>query len=60
MEELDNSTFQGRLLHILPAKHRETSDKQVSVAWSFLSFGLQTCNIFCDPETNMAHFFQQE
>uniref|UniRef100_A0A1J3HU11 Multiple RNA-binding domain-containing protein 1 n=1 Tax=Noccaea caerulescens TaxID=107243 RepID=A0A1J3HU11_NOCCA len=30
MEELDNSTFQGRLLHILPAKHRETSDKQVN------------------------------
>ncbi|KAL1195109.1 Polyadenylate-binding protein 6 [Cardamine amara subsp. amara] len=30
MEELDNSTFQGRLLHVLPAKHRETSDKQVN------------------------------
>ncbi|EOA16005.1 hypothetical protein CARUB_v10004134mg [Capsella rubella] len=30
MEELDNSIFQGRLLHILPAKHRETSDKQVN------------------------------
>jgi multiple RNA-binding domain-containing protein 1 len=30
MEELDNSSFQGRLLHILPAKHRETSDKQVN------------------------------
>ncbi|XP_010434383.1 PREDICTED: multiple RNA-binding domain-containing protein 1 isoform X3 [Camelina sativa] len=30
MEELDNSIFQGRLLHILPAKHRETSDKQLN------------------------------
>ncbi|CAN8274460.1 unnamed protein product [Cochlearia groenlandica] len=30
MEELDNSIFQGRLLHIMPAKLRETSDKQVS------------------------------
>ncbi|CAL9226089.1 unnamed protein product [Arabidopsis halleri] len=30
MEELDNSSFQGRLLHVLPAKHRETSDKQVN------------------------------
>ncbi|XP_010529287.1 PREDICTED: multiple RNA-binding domain-containing protein 1 isoform X2 [Tarenaya hassleriana] len=27
LEELDNSIFQGRLLHILPAKQRETSDK---------------------------------
>ncbi|XP_010529286.1 PREDICTED: multiple RNA-binding domain-containing protein 1 isoform X1 [Tarenaya hassleriana] len=30
LEELDNSIFQGRLLHILPAKQRETSDKQVT------------------------------
>ncbi|ESQ55405.1 hypothetical protein EUTSA_v10024436mg [Eutrema salsugineum] len=30
MKELDNSIFQGRLLHILPAKHRETSDKLVN------------------------------
>uniref|UniRef100_A0A565CFH3 RRM domain-containing protein n=1 Tax=Arabis nemorensis TaxID=586526 RepID=A0A565CFH3_9BRAS len=32
MKELDNSIFQGRLLHILPAKHREMSDKQVNDA----------------------------
>ncbi|KAF8102905.1 hypothetical protein N665_0190s0022 [Sinapis alba] len=29
MEVLDNDFFQGRLLHVLPAKPRETSDKQV-------------------------------
>ncbi|XP_019090452.1 PREDICTED: multiple RNA-binding domain-containing protein 1-like [Camelina sativa] len=30
MEELDNTAFQGRRLHILPAKPREKSDKQVN------------------------------
>ncbi|CAH2078516.1 unnamed protein product, partial [Thlaspi arvense] len=30
MEELDHSIFQGRLLHIMPAKHRETSTIQVN------------------------------
>ena len=28
LEELDNSDFQGRLLHVLPAKEKSSSDQQ--------------------------------
>lgn len=42
MEVLDNDFFQGRLLHVLPSKPRVTFDKQVSVSFPFLSFGLKS------------------
>lgn len=45
MERLDNQTFQGRLLRILPAKHRE---KQVSVAQFYVSVFNLEIYIFVD------------
>lgn len=48
MEVLDNDFFQGRLLHVMPAMPRKTSDKQVSVVLPFLSFCLHTCNILLE------------
>ncbi|PSS01112.1 Multiple RNA-binding domain-containing protein, partial [Actinidia chinensis var. chinensis] len=34
LEELDNSIFQGRLLHIMPAKQKNISEKQESNAYA--------------------------
>lgn len=57
MEEVDNSIFQGRLLHVMPARHKYQSDKREYVAFAIKVSWFTASIIYYDLELYSLLFY---